>query len=576
MAKVEYSALVNRITGSLAGSTFKGNKILNVLMRRNRPRNPRTERQQIVRGCLAYYSGQWYALTDSEQELWNKYASLRGGGVSGYNLYMGTNVRICASCSTLLSEKRHPPTFPSVPASITGGSALCSGSGVLTVTWSTPNDASLYVQVYYAYDSGYSTVGKESWHLADTVVSTAGQVVVDFGDAEGCPDRVKLVVLDDDARKSPEIILDVGVSGNGAAGLCYVTGYTDNSLTVFDVEDVGNGNITHLSAIEGGGAPEFLFGAKDVDVSGDYAYVVSSADNALSVFDISDVRNGNITLKAALQAPGAPEYLNGASGVDVDGIYCYVASDSDWALTVFDISDVGNGNITHKAAVQGMGAPNYLRAAQCVQIVGDYAFVASRLDYALTVFDISDVGNGNITHKAEIHGNGAPYYLGGAYWLHVVGDYCYVASYFDDAITVFDISDVGNGNITHKCALTGGGAPNYLNGAAGVYVSGQWAYVASSVDDALTVFDVAQVGSGTITHKTYISGVGSPNYLETARRVIVSGDYAYVTAYDDDALTVFDISDVEHENITHLGAIHGAGADYYLNGAWGLHLVEGV
>ena len=88
-------------------------------------------------------------------------------------------------------------------------------------------------------------------------------------------------------------------------------------------------------------------------------------------------------------------------------------------------------------------------------------------------------------------------------------------------------------SITHVSSITGAGSPNYLDGSEGVFVSGNYAYVASSIDDALSIFDISNPSSP--THVGSIRGRGSPNYLFCAYRVFVSGNYAYVASFYDDA-----------------------------------------
>jgi len=69
---------------------------------------------------------------------------------------------------------------------------------------------------------------------------------------------------------------------------------------------------------------------------------------------------------------------------------------------------------------------------------------------------------------------------------------------------------------THIAAITGAGSRNYLGGPKSVYISGNYAYVVSSINDALTVFDISGIAGGTITHKAAITGSGAPNYLNGA------------------------------------------------------------
>ena len=80
-------------------------------------------------------------------------------------------------------------------------------------------------------------------------------------------------------------------------------------------------------------------------------------------------------------------------------------------------------------------------------------------------------------------------------------------------------------SLEHKAAITGAGSPNYLDGASrGVHISGTYAYVTSETDDALTVFDISDIANGNITHKAAITGAGNPNYLHGSQSVNVSGD----------------------------------------------------
>jgi len=98
---------------------------------------------------------------------------------------------------------------------------------------------------------------------------------------------------------------------------------------------------------------------------------------------------------------------------------------------------------------------------------------------------------GTVTHVGAITGAGSPNYLNGARDVFIVGNYAFIVSYSDDALTIFDISDPTNP--VHKGVITGAGSPNYLNGPYGIYVSGDYAYVASALDNALTIFDISDL-----------------------------------------------------------------------------------
>jgi len=95
--------------------------------------------------------------------------------------------------------------------------------------------------------------------------------------------------------------------------------------------------------------------------------------------------------------------------------------------------------------------------------------------------------------------------------------YAYVASSGDAALSIFDVSDPTAPSLAG--VIRGAGSPNYLNGSRSIYVSGKYAYVASSSDDALSIFDVSDPTAPTLAG--VIRGAGSPNYLNTAVSVFV-------------------------------------------------------
>ena len=56
-------------------------------------------------------------------------------------------------------------------------------------------------------------------------------------------------------------------------------------------------------------------------------------------------------------------------------------------------------------------------------------------------------------HIGSITGKGVPNYLGSAYSVYVSGNYAYVASLFDNALSIFDISNPANP--IHVGSITG-------------------------------------------------------------------------------------------------------------------------
>jgi len=307
--------------------------------------------------------------------------------------------------------------------------------------------------------------------------------------------------------------------------------------------------------IAGAGSPNYLNGASSVCVATiggtEYAFVLGSADSALSIFDVSTPATP--TLEGAITGAGSPNYLDAAYGVCVATIggteYAFVASQRDDALSIFDVSTPATP--VHVGVIMGAGSPNYLDSAVsvCVATIGgtEYAFVASFYNHALSIFDVSTPATPTL--EGAITGTGSPNYLAYAYSVFVatIGgtEYAFVASFLDDALSIFDVSTPATP--VHVGVIMGDGSPNYLNGAYSVCVATidgtEYAFVASQSDDALTVVDVST--PATPVRVGVVMGDGSPNYLNGAHSVCVATiggtEYAFVASLYDDALSIFTV-----------------------------------
>ena len=172
----------------------------------------------------------------------------------------------------------------------------------------------------------------------------------------------------------------------------------------------------------------------------------------------------------------------------------------------------------------------------------------------LTPVNVIPVHKGSIAHGGSV-------LLNGAQSVFISGNYAYVASWSSNSLEILNIADPTNP--THVGSIvTGGGA--LLNGAQSVYVSGNYAYVASQSSGALEIVDVSNPAAP--THKGSISdGGGAAPFLNTAETVFVAGNYAYVASSGSDALEIVDISNPAAP--THKGSIVNGGSTL-LDGAF--------
>ena len=124
-------------------------------------------------------------------------------------------------------------------------------------------------------------------------------------------------------------------------------------------------------------------------------------------------------------------------------------------------------------------------------------------------------------------------YLGGGEGVYVSGEYAYVASYFSDSLTIIDISDPTNPTIVGSVIDS-----TNINAGSSVHVAGQYAYVTGEQSDSLAVVDVSNPSNPTV-----VGSIIDHTYLDVPEDVHVSGKYAYVAAEKSNALTIIDISD---------------------------------
>jgi len=255
----------------------------------------------------------------------------------------------------------------------------------------------------------------------------------------------------------------------------------------------------------------------------------------------------------------ATSYGNDVILVDTPTL-AYVLAEWDDSLSIFEVSDptttpkfIGN--------IMGSGAPNYLNGCRGIKIIGDYAYVASYDDDALSIFNISDPTLPILV--GSIQGAGAPpggNWLNGAQGLDVVGDLAYVACGGDEALTIINIADP---SAPYFVGSIQAGGVVLLDGAFKVSIVGSYAYVTSEFDGSLTVIDVSDPTTPTFVGS--LDGWGAPNFLGRPWGIAVEGDYAYITAGDDDSLTIINISNPLVP--VYVGRLDGSGAPNWLNEA---------
>ncbi len=192
-----------------------------------------------------------------------------------------------------------------------------------------------------------------------------------------------------------------------------------------------------------------------------------------------------------------------------------------------------------------------------------YSSVAYSLlaDEANLAYDL-DITPSDPIHVGAITDDGTTA-LDGANSIWISGQYAYIASHTDDGVEVLDISDPSNP--THVGAIIDDGI-TALDGANDIYVSGIYAYVTSATEDGVEILDISDPANPTHVGAIFDNGTTA---LEGASGIYVSGNYAYVASIYDDGVEILDISDPA--NPSHVGAITD-NATTELRGARGIYV----
>jgi hypothetical protein len=238
--------------------------------------------------------------------------------------------------------------------------------------------------------------------------------------------------------------------------------------------------------------------ARDVAVSGNYAYIVT-ANSVGSNFHIYDVtRPTNPIFVSAINIPA------GLNGVTVSGRYAYVVSDV--AGNDFHVIDVSN-----PSAPVEVGAINLASTAFDVSVQGRYAYVVTdTTGNDFHVIDISIPSAPKEVHSIPLDNRGNAVY--------VQGRYAYVVT--NSGLNDFHVIDISSStNAVEVGSLSLGVSAN------GVFVRGGLAYVA--VAGATNQFRIISV-----TNPAAPTPISSLTLPTAATDVVVHGRYAYVTSLE--------------------------------------------
>lgn len=203
MAKIEYSALVNRIKGRVSHGILSNWKGMGIIKRHNSGvHQPRTQKQQEIRGMISDLAGEFYALTATQKELWDSWVSMIDRPMTALNAYVSHN-QILQKYFPGMAKMTGPPPTPATPEFAMGLAVTALAAADFCVTWTGPNDATLTAVVDYWAMPGRDNTINPRWTFGASAGADALLAVVTTAYPTDTVLKFRVRVVDLYARVSP-------------------------------------------------------------------------------------------------------------------------------------------------------------------------------------------------------------------------------------------------------------------------------------------------------------------------------------------------------------------------------------
>ena len=355
----------------------------------------------------------------------------------------------------------------------------------------------------------------------------------------------------------------------------------------------------------------FLDGASHVSVNGDYAYIASSADDSISIFNVLDPaeprlvysilfnssnENGPFPLEdgsGSYSDIGSNQGINGVWFTDVVDELLIASANSSQTVSFFDIrfpsEPVFLGSIvdTDDAGdLSHLDRPRWVRVTGDVAVVGNDSFTSTSTGInsgpaAVNFFNIADPSapvflNKIVDGNTILTSDGADFVLNlgvGNVEFDVSGDLLFLSAGAEPNLHILNIEDPLDPRVivTLEDGVDG---YNYLGVPRVPTLSddGLTLFVASSGgEDALSIIDVS-IPSAPALLAELKDGVDGFDFLDGPLGVSVEGNLLAVTGLNDDAITLIDVTELSAPKLI-AQYTNFDGDAFALDGALGVDLV---
>ncbi|MEM9336884.1 MAG: hypothetical protein AAGA35_03455 [Patescibacteria group bacterium] len=281
----------------------------------------------------------------------------------------------------------------------------------------------------------------------------------------------------------------------------YVAGYSGSGgFDIFNIADPDNMQLVSNTP--------YTSQARDIEVAGNYIYVIHEAADQMRIYDATD--KTNVELVGTFD-PG-DVVMNSPKRLIVRGDRAYITAFNSDSLVIVDIADPTNPSLIGYTVLDDASGFDVTHHA----IQGQYAYVARNQADGIDVVDMSDPTAPTTTGKWRPNDTSV---IDGPEHLGVKGNYAYVLGRQSDTITVVDISDPTAPTTTAVLASTT--APAFFEQPVGITFSDNYAYV-SGLSSTTAIIDISDPANPSFVQVVDTS-VGGLNAYE----VVVVGNTLY-------------------------------------------------
>jgi hypothetical protein len=270
--------------------------------------------------------------------------------------------------------------------------------------------------------------------------------------------------------------------------------------------------------------------AKDIDVVGDYLYVMSNDENAplLQILSFTDADGSfhNISL--------IPDVDSGKHDVAVAGSYAYLTGNEKFYIV--DISNKKTPSVISSLLTPSASGDG---AAKGVYVSGKYAYLTG--NDRISAIDISNLTSPRLADALRNtdfpEGDPRRAILTNTDDIAVYGKYAYVTS-ANNGMAIIDISDPTNMGVAGYLEHTAG--TTALAESEGIAVMGKYAFIGGKGSNGLEVIDVSDPSNP--AHVTAVFD-NAARMLGGAQEIKVHWPYLYITGLNENAIVTLDITD---------------------------------